>query len=141
MIIGEFMHYVLYLLMGLYSCHVIYNTAKRSSYRAKTREIQNRVSLVEAYTEYVSAKLIAEGWHEQKLVGVCKKCGGDDAAIISTNIEGNDRCKWCAELENLSYHLRYNGTRRLMHVTERRPDIYTWMTQEYARKLGYQETT
>lgn len=137
----EAVQFAFAILVGWIIGYILSIMTKRLMHRSQTREIQNRVSLVEAYTEYESAPLIAERWHEQKLVGVCKKCGGDDAPIISTNIEGNDRCKWCAELENLSYHLRYNGTRRLMHLTERRPDIYTWLTQEYARELGYQETT
>lgn len=58
-----------------------------------------------AYILYETAQSIADKWHDLKLVGTCGVCGMDDAPIVVT-WSGTDKCKWCAELDNLTHHLK-----------------------------------
>lgn len=104
------------LFIGLYSGHLMWRTVTNDSVKKERRKLIERAG---DYTEYESAKAIADAWYDQKLAGVCRTCGGDDAPLIHTAIEGNERCKWCAEFENITYHLRYNGTRRFLPKEER----------------------
>lgn len=66
------------------------------------------------YQQYETADSIDCLWHDYSLVGECGFCGCDDAPIvIKSDPCRKAKCKWCAELDNLNYHLRHNGVRRL----------------------------
>ena len=64
------------------------------------------------YEEYETAARIAEIWNDGNAVGLCEFCGMDDAPIFKL-WDGKHKCKWCAELNNLNYHLEHHGVRRL----------------------------
>lgn len=78
-------------------------------------------------------------WYDSTKIGLCGDCGMDDSpiayggapagttktAIIAAINELKDadfhqvaRCLYCAELSNLNYHLRYNGTRRFRNTSK-----------------------
>lgn len=75
------------------------------------------------YEEYESAAVINERWHDEQRIGwPCNYCGMDDCPIVlghpgldnSFFIRlGGPKCKWCAELSNINYHLATHGVRRL----------------------------
>lgn len=65
---------------------------------------------VKEYVEYSTASLIALQWYDQESIGIeCGYCGCSDAPIVFRN---TPKCKWCAEFDNITYHLKHNGTRR-----------------------------
>ena len=67
---------------------------------------------VEEYKEYESALALASGWFSPT-VDLCTECGCDDAPTFDMYLYGVRKCKWCAEFANITYHLRFNGVRRL----------------------------
>jgi len=67
------------------------------------------------YKQYETAPSIDAKWHDMSLVGLCGYCGMDDSPIVIGDPDfdtHNAKCKWCAELDNLNYHLKFNGIRR-----------------------------
>jgi hypothetical protein len=68
---------------------------------------------VQEYKEYSSADIIDRHWMNSDLIGLCGKCGCDDAPIVVHPYQGAQKCKWCAEFDNITYHLKMNGIRRL----------------------------
>lgn len=70
------------------------------------------------YKQYETAKSIDERWSNEALIGECNVCGCDDCPIVIGGSDGfgislsGPKCKWCAERDNLIYHLSTNGTRR-----------------------------
>lgn len=67
--------------------------------------------LKKEYVEYGTVKSIADVWDDPEHIGECAECGMSDSAVIRT-IWGQLKCKFCMELSNLNYHLKYNGSRR-----------------------------
>lgn len=90
------------------------------------------------YVQYETAESISKKWHDHNLIGLCMECGLSDAPLVidrrilpESDPEGLiasyrslrsymgapshvlTKCKWCAELDNITYHLRCNGVRRL----------------------------
>jgi len=66
------------------------------------------------YKEYETAPAIAMAWHDSEKIGqTCGDCGCSDAPIaIHTYPYDAPKCKWCCEFDNITYHLKTNGTRR-----------------------------
>jgi|KBSMisStaDraftv2_1062788.scaffolds.fasta_scaffold144966_1 hypothetical protein len=73
---------------------------------------QREIVLEGEYKQYETAPSIDKKWSDSKLVDVCNKCGMDDAEIVIVGDTTGNKCKWCAELDNINYHLKYNGVRR-----------------------------
>ncbi len=92
---------------------------------------------MEEYKQYETAPVIADQWRSDPRVGLCDYCGLDDAPIVInhpddverhkedqqyadniayTNVSLRAKCKWCAEKDNLDYHLKYNGERRMIEI-------------------------
>lgn len=69
---------------------------------------------MEEYKQYETAELIQQNWNEPAAIGdTCTICHLNDAPIVWRAKDGTLKCKWCAEKDNLDYHLNYNGERRL----------------------------
>jgi len=65
------------------------------------------------YKEYSTAQQIDEKWMDANLIGrKCFFCGCSDAQIVMETYIGQPKCKWCAEFDNICYHLKMNGVRR-----------------------------
>jgi len=65
-----------------------------------------------SYVLYETADSIAEKWNDESLIGYCEYCGMADSPIVIPRKDNSDtkaKCKWCAELDNLTWHIKYNG--------------------------------
>lgn len=74
---------------------------------------QKKPPALERYKEYETAPTIDKVWFDHKAIGTCDICGLSDCPVVKMS-SGVTKCKWCAELDNITYHLRYNGTRRFL---------------------------
>lgn len=68
---------------------------------------------MEEYKEYETAPAIADKWHDNSVIGLCHGCKMPDVplVLVAQDSSSSNKCKWCAELDNLNYHLKYNGER------------------------------
>lgn len=114
------------------------------------------------YVTYETHSSIADVWYDRSLVGECSKCGLDDAPLIVPSGAVKDssgrymlnehvaiysgdgqvinnpwmdlKCKWCAEKDNINYHLKYKN------VSPSTALIHQAMTRPEARQRGYPST-
>lgn len=102
---------------------------------------------MEEYKEYETAPAIEDKWRDSTVIGLCGHCGLDDAPIVIPEKEtglrlfsgeeviSRAKCKWCAEKDNLDYHLKYKGSRTKEEIRRRieptavefLSDIWNWV--------------
>lgn len=88
-----------------------------SRLRVRDRKRIAKTKQESPYVEYSTAPSIADLWYDHTVVGRCGRCGMDDSPIVVGNQPSHymyvsPKCKWCAERDNLNYHLKHNGSRR-----------------------------
>lgn len=84
--------------------------------KATLESAQKALDLLrENYVEYSSDWMLVLIWNDKDAVGLCEKCGMEDAPVIDSVFRGDSaaRCKWCLELERINHHLENNGVRRM----------------------------
>lgn len=76
---------------------------------------QRYIAVAEEYEEYESCEALQELWHQPANGEKCDVCGMSDCPV-ETMWSGVTKCKWCWELDNLTYHLLHHGVRRMKKV-------------------------
>lgn len=101
-------------LLVIYALPAIAILLYRQTDNFKRRQEPEIVVPPEKYVQYETANIIDAHWHDEKRIDRCEKCGMDDAPIVigHTNRK-RKKCKWCAELDSINFHLAHHGVRRL----------------------------
>lgn len=98
----------------------IYRMSEDLAWEKQKTQLESAQKLIDEsradYKEFSSTWQVSLIWNDKDAVGHCSRCGMEDAPIIEPMALLEDRgprCKWCAELEDITRHLELFGVRRL----------------------------